>query len=53
MNEEFKQKKYQVIKNAISYELANFCLNYLLLKRDAAGFMYKNNVFVYTVMCGP
>jgi len=52
MNEEFKQKKYQVIKNAISYELANFCLNYLLLKRDAAGFMYKNNVIADTGMWG-
>jgi len=52
MNEEFKQKKYQLIKNAISYELANFCLNYLLLKRDAAGFMYKNNVIADTGMWG-
>jgi len=40
----FQQKKYQVIKNAISYELANFCFNYFLLKRDAVGFMYKNNI---------
>ena len=52
MNEEFKKKKYQVIKNAISFELANFCLNYLLLKRDAAGFMYKNNVIADTGMWG-
>jgi len=44
MNEEFRQKKYQVIKNAISYELANFCFNYLLLKRDAVRFMYENNI---------
>ena len=52
MNEEFKQKKYQVIRNAISYELANFCLNYLLLKRDAARFMYKNNIIADTGMWG-
>ena len=36
--------KYQVIKNAISYELANFIFNYFLLKRDAVFFMYKNNI---------
>ena len=27
--------KYQVIKNAVSFELANFIFNYFLLKRDA------------------
>ena len=31
----FKTQKYQVIKNAISKELANFIFNYFLLKRDA------------------
>jgi len=36
--------KFQVIKNAVPYELANFIFNYFLLKRDAAGFMYKNNM---------
>jgi len=36
--------KYQVIKNAVPYELANFIFNYFLLKRDAVDFMYKNNV---------
>ena len=36
--------KYQVIKNAVSYELANFIFNYFLLKRDATDFMYKNNI---------
>ena len=36
--------KYQVIKNAVSYELANFIYNYFLLKRDAVEFMYKNNI---------
>jgi hypothetical protein len=40
----FKQQKYQVIKNALNYELANFIFNYFLLKRDAVDFMYKNNV---------
>jgi hypothetical protein len=36
--------KYQVIKGALSYELANFVFNYFLLKRDAAGYMYENNI---------
>ena len=36
--------KYQVIKNAVSFELANFIYNYFLLKRDAVEFMYKNNI---------
>tara|TARA_B100000749_G_scaffold207976_1_gene163022 strand:+ start:59 stop:703 length:645 start_codon:yes stop_codon:yes gene_type:complete len=36
--------KYQVIKNAISYELANFIFNYFMLKRDAVQFMYENNI---------
>ena len=40
----FKTKKYQVIKNAISYELANFIYNYFLLKKDAVRFMYENNL---------
>ena len=39
----FQEKKYQVIEKAISYELANFAFNYLLLKRDAVAWMHKNN----------
>ena len=39
----FKDKKYIVIRNAISHELANFGLNYLLLKREAVAWMYENN----------
>ena len=39
----FKEKKYIVIRNAISYELANFGYNYLLLKREAVKWMYDNN----------
>ena len=35
--------KYQIIKNAVSYELANFIFNYFLLKIEAVGFMYQNN----------
>ena len=39
----FKEKKYTVIKKAISFELANFAYNYLLLKREAVSWMHKNN----------
>jgi len=44
--------KYHVIKNAISYELANFVFNYFLLKRDAVEFMYKNNIIYDNNMLG-
>jgi len=44
--------KYQVIKNAVPYELANFIFNYFLLKRDAADFMYKNNITYDNGMLG-
>ena len=44
--------KYQVIKNAVSFELANFIFNYFLLKRDAVKFLYDNNVVYDTGMFG-
>ena len=48
----FKTQKYQVIKNAISYELANFIYNYFLLKREAVSFMYIKNAVYDTGMLG-
>ena len=39
----FKTKKYQVIRRALSKELANFIFNYMMLQRDAVDFMVKNN----------
>ena len=39
----FKKKKYQVIREALSKELANFIFNYMMLQRDAVDFMMKNN----------
>jgi len=39
----FKTKKYQVIKGALSKELANFMFNYMMLQRDAVDYMMKNN----------
>jgi hypothetical protein len=44
--------KYQVIKGAINYELANFIFNYFLLKRDSVEFMYKNNIIHDNAMLG-
>jgi len=48
----FRVNRYQVIKKAISYELANFIFNYFLLKRDAVGWMYKNNIIYDNGMFG-
>ena len=48
----FQNKKYQVIKNAVSYELANFIFNYFMLKRDAVKWMYENNIVFNNGMLG-
>ena len=44
--------KYQVIKGAVNYELANFIFNYFLLKRDAVKYMYDNNITYDNGMLG-
>ena len=44
--------KYQVIKGAVNYELANFIFNYFLLKRDAVKFMYENNIHAQSPILG-
>jgi len=36
--------KYKVVKKGISYELANFCFNYLKLKTDAVFYMYQSKI---------
>ena len=38
----FKKKKYQVIRGALSKDLANFIFNYMMLQRDAVNFSLKN-----------
>jgi hypothetical protein len=48
----FQQNKYQVLDNAISYDLANFCFNYFLLKRDAVNYMYNTNIIAQNSMFG-
>jgi len=44
--------KYTVIRNAVSYDLANFCYNYFLLKRDAVNYMYENNIIAKSPLHG-
>jgi len=39
----FKTKKYQIIRGALSKQLANFIFNYMMLQRDAVDLMMKNN----------
>ena len=39
----FKKKKYEVIRQAISKDFANFIFNYMMLQRDAVDFMMKHN----------
>ena len=36
--------KFQVIKNALSFDVSYFILNYFMLKRDAVEYMYNNNI---------
>jgi hypothetical protein len=48
----FAQNKYQVIKKAIPYDLANFIFNYFLLKRDAVNYLYTNNIVAENGMFG-
>ena len=38
----FKTKKYQIIRGALSKELANFIFNYMMLQRDSVDFMVKH-----------
>ena len=49
----FQQKKYQVIRHAISGELADFVFKYFLLKRDAVAFLLENKLISeQTPLCG-
>ena len=43
---------YKVVKQAISYELANFLFNYFLLKREAVAYMYDTNITYDSGMLG-
>ena len=43
---------FKVVKQAISYELANFLFNYFLLKREAVAYMYDTNMTYDSGMLG-
>jgi len=38
----FKKNNFKIVKSAISKELAEFCYNYLMLKREVAATMFKD-----------
>jgi len=40
----FQKNKYQIIRQAISKDLANFVMNYFLLQQDAVAYMVQNNI---------
>ena len=48
----FNKNKYQIIKKAISKELAKFVFDYFLLKREAVKYMYENNIVRQTDVLG-
>ena len=39
----FKKNKYIIIKRAISEDLAKFCYDYFIIKRQVAKTMFNNN----------
>ena len=48
----FQNNKYQVIKNALPCELADFIFNYFLIKKNAVNFLYQNKLHLPTVILG-
>ena len=44
------KKKYTVVRKAISYELANFLFNYLMMQRDATAHLYKHGIIKDTAL---
>jgi hypothetical protein len=48
----FTKQKYIIVKEAISKDMAEFLYNYFLIKKDAAEYYYKNNIFKENVLLG-
>ena len=48
----FKKNKWQVIKQAVSKELADFVFEYFMLRREAVGFLYRNKIVSQNPMLG-
>ena len=44
------EKKYEVVRGAVSYELANFIFNYLMMQRDATAHLYKHGIIKDTAL---
>ena len=40
----FKKNKYQVLRNAVSKDLATFCYNYLQISAEADNWILQNGV---------
>jgi len=51
-NMDFTKQKYIIVKEAISKDMAEFLYNYFLIKKDAAEYYYKNNIFKENVLLG-
>tara|TARA_B100000900_G_scaffold415836_1_gene447430 strand:- start:58 stop:696 length:639 start_codon:yes stop_codon:yes gene_type:complete len=49
---DFKKNKYTVVKNAINFEMANFCYNYFHMKRSVVDYLYKSNYCPENDFCG-
>lgn len=48
----FSRQKYLIVRKAISKDLAEFLYNYFLIKKDAAQYYYKNNIFTQNTLLG-
>ena len=48
----FKENKYAVVKQAVSYELTNFIYNYFHLKRSVIDYLYKTKYCPENDFCG-
>ena len=40
----FKENKYEIIRNAITEDLANFCYAYLLQKREVVKYLHNKEI---------
>ena len=45
----FKKNKYQVLRNAISKDLAAFCYKYLQISAEADNWMLNNGVHILVI----
>ncbi len=48
----FTENKYQVVRNAVSAELIDFCFNYFMIKRQAVAYLYRNRILNESPLLG-